>query len=152
MPPCSSHHLIIALTASPISLLRPGSPVKPRWSPYAMWIDVSVTPWSVAPFALPGPQGDGSVPNVCPVAAAAVEVVAPATDVGDVDGEPDRRLLLQAASVMAMSATTARTAPRAARCMFTPWGRLACGTSHGSTRRATSRRISYIVNELRMGG
>src|ERR1700727_3470090 len=36
-----------------------------------MWIEVSVTPWSVAPLALPGPHGVGRVPNLVTVAAAA---------------------------------------------------------------------------------
>src|SRR5579859_6948827 len=35
---------------------------------------LSVTPWSVAPFALPGPQGETSVPNVLPDEGAVVAV------------------------------------------------------------------------------
>src|SRR5690606_40435717 len=64
MPPCSLHHSIMAATASPISLDRPGADGKPRSSPNPMVMASSVTPWSVAPLASPGPHGDGSVPNV----------------------------------------------------------------------------------------
>jgi hypothetical protein len=44
-------------------------------------IDVSVTPLSVAPFAVPVPHGDASVPNL-PTVDAVVVVGALAPDVG----------------------------------------------------------------------
>ena len=37
-----------------------------------MAIDASVTPFAVAPLALPGPHGDGSVPKVAAVLGALV--------------------------------------------------------------------------------
>jgi len=77
---------------------------------------VLVTPWSVAPDALPGPHGEGSVPNICEVAAAVVDVAPPAgAEVADalVPGvELDPRPLLQAATMThaatAMTTITAR--------------------------------------------
>src|SRR5271167_2760146 len=69
-----------------------------------MWIEVSVTPWSVAPLALPGPHGDRRVPNV--LAAAAAEVLAPVVveAAADVDGD-EPRVLLHAEASRASAAT-----------------------------------------------
>src|SRR6478735_1848701 len=68
MPPWSLHHLMNALTPSPISLFRPGAPEKPRSSPYPIVMVLLVTPRSVAPVALPLPQGESKVPNFVVVA------------------------------------------------------------------------------------
>src|SRR5438105_9772526 len=66
--------------ASPIWCSSPGCEANPRSSPKPMVMLVSVTPWSVAPLADPGPQGDASVPNLVPADADdfAVVVVDPA--------------------------------------------------------------------------
>src|SRR5580700_3002927 len=73
-----------------------------------MVIVLSVTPWSVAPLAVPGPHGEASVPNV--VAGAAVEVVAELTAVAAVVAVvalDDPRPLLQAATTSAPIRRTA---------------------------------------------
>src|SRR6476661_9331641 len=63
MPPCSLHHLENATAVSYISLLRPERPVKPLSVTVAIWMSVSVTPLSDAPFASPGLQTLAMSPN-----------------------------------------------------------------------------------------
>src|SRR5882724_2842006 len=75
MPPWSLHHLIIACMASDCSWLRPGAAEKPWSSPKPIVICVSVTPFSVAPLALPLPHGDARSPNLPDVAASFTVVV-----------------------------------------------------------------------------
>src|SRR5579871_3301076 len=93
-----------------------------------MVIDLSVTPWSVAPLALPGPHGDASVPNFTP--GAWVVVVATAAAVVVAGGA--LRPLLHAAARLATSTATPTTAhPRTApRCIWSPSGRCVAYTVH----------------------
>src|SRR4051794_35690716 len=112
MPPCSLHQPIMALTASPISWLRPGAEAKPRSSPYPMVMSSSVTPWSVAPAASPSPHGDSRSPKV---------VVA---DAGVVDASPlllwpSSSLLRLEPHALALSASASATTPsRAPRALL----------------------------------
>src|SRR5579871_4220898 len=86
-----------------------------------MWIAVSVTPWSVAPLAVPGPHGDGSVPNMTVGAAVVVGFAAPPVVGGAVElVVVALRLLLHAASDSATSPTEARTSQRWVRDMRSP--------------------------------
>src|SRR5437660_199559 len=68
-----------------------------------MVIAVSVTPWPVAPLAVPAPHGEASVPNV---AAAADGDLLPAVS-APVTGPPARCELPHAAAVRAKARTTA---------------------------------------------
>src|SRR6516165_8653824 len=68
-----------------------------------MRIDVSVTPWSVAPLADPGPHGDARVPNMF---AAGAAVVPPPPPVVAVVDEDEPRLLLHAPAAKAPTAAT----------------------------------------------
>jgi len=69
---------------------------------------VSVTPWSVAPVAVPGPQGEANVPNF--FAVPAVGDVAPTPPAAVVfDDEEPPRLLLQAAATRTTPKSTAKT-------------------------------------------
>src|SRR5579871_4528348 len=84
-----------------------------------MRIDVSVTPWSVAPLASPLPHGDGRVPNISP--AAAVVVVAPAAPPVVADGAAvvdvdEPRLLLHAPAASAATAATPSRRTKVLRC------------------------------------
>src|SRR3954468_14613383 len=75
MPPWSLHHLMNACMASDCSWLSLGDDAKPWSSPKPIVIDVSVTPFSVAPLALPLPHGDARSPNLPEDAAFSVVVV-----------------------------------------------------------------------------
>jgi len=73
-------------------------------------IEVSVTPLAVAPLAVPGPQGEGSVPNICVAAAVvggAVDAVADALDDDDDDGDDEPWLALHATAKTASAAKAA---------------------------------------------
>src|SRR3954463_2136358 len=96
-----------ALTPSPISLLRPGDCAKPRSSPYPIWMLVSVTPRSVAPLALPLPQGESIVPNFAVLAAEPLEPVAGA----EVSGLPPRPPPPPHAEIATVAATAIPTKP-----------------------------------------
>src|ERR1035441_10096512 len=78
----------------------------------AMLMEVSVTPISVAPVALPGPQTAFKVPKSPAVeAAAAVVTVPPAAVVAVVLGDEDR-LQADATNTATIDITTARFAAR----------------------------------------
>src|SRR3954468_20614132 len=84
MPPWSLHQAAKAVVVSTISLLSPDRPTKPLSVTVAMWISVSVTPLSVAPFASPALQTFDKSPKP-PLATA----VGPPPEADDDEGEFD---------------------------------------------------------------
>jgi len=82
-----------------------------------MWMAVLVTPWSVAPVAVPGPHGDARVPNVWPLPDATV--VADEDDAEDdaeddppVDDDPEDEVRLLLHATAASPTTHSALSPR----------------------------------------
>src|SRR5690349_8278032 len=73
IPPAALHHPTKASAESNNSWLRPGTAVLPGSDMVATLIVVSVTPGSVAPFAVPAPQTAFNVPKSPGAAASVVE-------------------------------------------------------------------------------
>ncbi len=113
MPPAALHQSTNACDSWNISMLRPGTAVLPGSDMVAARISVSVTPLSVAPEAVPGPQTALSVPKSPGPGPAAVVVVAAAAAVvgAAVDGELEP-WLLQAAPIRANDTPAASAAVR----------------------------------------
>src|SRR5579885_294001 len=115
MPPFSLHHFANALAVSTISLLRPDRPVKPLSVTVPMWISVSVTPLSVAPFASPGAQTFVRSPK--PPAASDVSPPLDALPLVDFD-ESDDAVLVPPPRLHNAATSTSTNASAAARYRF----------------------------------
>src|SRR5689334_15585028 len=96
MPPAALHHWTNAVALSNSSWLRPGWTVAPGSDIVPTRIEVSVTPLSVAPFALPGPQTSFIVPKSPALVLPLPDVVVP----------PFELLLLDRLHPAAIAATT----------------------------------------------
>src|SRR5579883_652755 len=110
IPPASLHHLVNAVAVSNSSWSRPGATAAPGSAIVPTAIDVSVTPWAVAPLAVPGPQTSLRVPKL---------TAPPEPDAGveDCDDDPPEvAVLLPPLRLHAPATSTTTTLPTAANC------------------------------------